>query len=286
MDQELDITPRTLQQETQGSLFPLIWLVLSALLWGMLPILFLYIPLGSLELLLPKTNRLRQSMRRIREEVFTGMIKSYLRMQPWYRPEYCLEELTKIKKRSSPQGILLISNHRSHLDVFLFLSQVKGIQVLARESLFKVPVLNLMMKLTRQIPAQSGNLKSLARAAEIIRERLRSGESVLIFPEFTRCPAHFCGVQPFSLLPFQIAVQEKVAILPLVVTGTDEAWPRGTLRLKRSSRKQKIVALPAIEIHGTEDLQKLRDFVQHNILTVVQEEYRHEAQNPPLHSHL
>jgi 1-acyl-sn-glycerol-3-phosphate acyltransferase len=117
-----------------------------------------------------------------------------------------------------------------------------------------------MMILTRQIPTEKGDWKSLQEAAQTVQKRLQHGERVLIFPEFKRCEGNFEGVNPYSMLPFQIALHEKVKILPLVVYGTDHVWPKGSLNLN-TKPKQRVIALEAIDTKLFESAQELRDKV-------------------------
>ncbi len=130
------------------------------------------------------------------------------------------------------QGVLLVSNHRSHLDVFLLLSQVKGIRILAKQDLLYIPFLGVMLLASRQILVRRGRLSSFLRAMNTVRKYLKTGETVHVFPEMTRCEPGFQGVSDFVLAPFQVARETGVPVIPLVIQATDEAWPRGAFALK------------------------------------------------------
>ena len=64
---------------------------------------------------------------------------------------------------------------------------------------------------------------------EKVREGIRAGDSVHVFPEMTRCPLGWQGTQKFHLAPFHIAFQEKAPVTPIVFRGTDAVWPKGKL---------------------------------------------------------
>src|SRR4051812_5056198 len=49
-------------------------------------------------------------------------------------------------------GALTVSNHRSHLDAFILLSQIPNVRMVCKQALFFVPFLALMMRAMRQIP--------------------------------------------------------------------------------------------------------------------------------------
>jgi 1-acyl-sn-glycerol-3-phosphate acyltransferase len=147
-------------------------------------------------------------------------------VQPWFNSEIEIE-LPKNHKG----GVLLVSNHRSHLDVFILLSRIQGIRVLAKSTLFKIPFLALMMRSTRQIGVERGRFDAWVKAMDTVKERLRAGERVHVFPEMTRCAPGFRGVQPFTAGPFLAALQEDAVILPLVFKNTDGVWPKGQVGL-------------------------------------------------------
>ena len=149
-------------------------------------------------------------------------------VQPWLRSTV---DLKVPKKTASDRGILFVSNHRSHLDVFFLLAGIAGIRVLARSNLFRIPFLGLMMRATRQIRVERGRLDAWVRAMREVAERLRKGERVHIFPEMTRCSQGFNSVQPFAAAPFLVAIQEDVSVVPIVFKNTDGVWPKGHLGL-------------------------------------------------------
>ncbi|MEZ4814364.1 MAG: 1-acyl-sn-glycerol-3-phosphate acyltransferase [Bdellovibrionota bacterium] len=236
------------------------WLVLTAIAWGAPIIISLYLPLALIEKLIGRKTKLGKYIYNFRKKLFANGIYAYLCMQKFFKPHYDLKELRTLEEKN--ERFLIVSNHRSHLDVFLFIAQIKGLQLLAKKSLFKVPLLNIMMILTRQIPAEKGDWKSLEAATLILQQRIRAGEKVLIFPEFKRCEAGLLGTNAYSLLPFRLAIQEKIKILPLVVYGTDQVWPKGSLKLKTQNVRQNVVALQVIDSQNYQSAKELRDKIQ------------------------
>lgn len=187
-------------------------------------------------------------------------MRGMMAMQPWYR--------TKIKVTIPDQdgrGLLLISNHRSHLEVFVLLSQVPGVRVLAKASLFKIPFLGLMMKLSRQIRVERGSLQAWVLAMDEVRNRLRLGETVHVFPELTRCAEGFESVCPFAAGPFLAAIQERVKILPMVFRDSDRVWPRGRAGLRFRSHME-LESLEPIDASRFTSADELRNVVHQRIL--------------------
>jgi 1-acyl-sn-glycerol-3-phosphate acyltransferase len=169
-------------------------------------------------------GRIFPSAQKIGGRALAAGTRVLLRVQPWLKGEIDIRPLN--------DGCLLVSNHRSHLDAFLVLSAVPGVRILAKEALFHVPFLGMMMRVSGQVPARKNDPESYLKAMEQIGRLLSAGERVHVFPEGTRCPPGLPGTQAFSLAPFHVAYQRKIPIVPLVISGTDEAWGRDQLGIR------------------------------------------------------
>jgi 1-acyl-sn-glycerol-3-phosphate acyltransferase len=118
-------------------------------------------------------------------------------------------------------------NHGSILDIFVVLALLPdgGVPVVKREIYYYpfvgwgVPFLPVLA-IDRGNPARA-RAALRETAARMNRERL----SVVIAPEGTRSRTGALG--RFKLGAFQIALQSHAPIVPLVIFGAFEAWPRG-----------------------------------------------------------
>ncbi|OUR99673.1 hypothetical protein A9Q84_01220 [Halobacteriovorax marinus] len=153
-----------------------------------------------------------------------------------------LEELNKLKG----QKVVLMANHRSHLDMFIFLANVFSLRAAANSYIFRVPVLGLIMRLSKHFEMEKGDVEKLEKAKLEISSAIKYKHRVLFFPEMTRCPLNFQGIQKFRLIPFQLARDEGVKIVPIVLYGTDKVWPRGTSAMF-TENKLKVKALKPID---------------------------------------
>jgi 1-acyl-sn-glycerol-3-phosphate acyltransferase len=189
-------------------------------------------------------------------------IRVLMLLQPWLRARIELPSFRLFPIQT--QGCLLVSNHRSHLDAFLLLSRVPGIRLLAKRSLFSIPFLGGMMRITRQIPTDRGDLSSFVGAMNEIQKRLEAGERVHVFPEMTRCEPGFSGTREFLLGPFHAAIRAKALVLPIVIRDTDAAWPKGRFGLSWREPVE-VRALAPMALDGFGSAEALRDEVRHRI---------------------
>ena len=119
-------------------------------------------------------------------------------------------------------AVLVAANHQSHFDPPLIAVGLRRrLNFLARKTLFKFP-LGWWIDMLDAIPLDIDGI-----GFEGIKEslkRLRGGEAILIFPEGARCwDGKIAEFKPGALT---LAVRGKAAILPTVIDGCFNAWPR------------------------------------------------------------
>lgn len=189
---------------------------------------------------------------RVPDWILQKGIRFLMLVQPWFKAE------VDIRLPAGPGGVLIVSNHRSILDVFILLSRVRGIRIMARSGLYKVPFLALMMRATRQIRVEKGHLDSWVKSLDHVRDSLRKGETVHIFPEMTRCQPGEAGVRNFVAAPFLVAIQSQATVVPLVFKDTDRAWPKGStgLRFRAPVAVRSLEPLRAADFASAEELRQ------------------------------
>jgi 1-acyl-sn-glycerol-3-phosphate acyltransferase len=129
-------------------------------------------------------------------------------------------------------GVLVVANHQSYLDPILAAAGMpRAFQPMARESLFRFAPFRWLIRSLYAFPVRRGTA-DLAAVKEALR-RLKAGGVVLVFPEGTRTRDGSIG--PMHGGPAAIAARAGVPIVPMVIDGAFEAWPR-TRRLPRPQR--------------------------------------------------
>ena len=120
-------------------------------------------------------------------------------------------------------GVLVVANHQSYLDpVLAAVGMPRPYHPMARESLFRVAPFRWLIRSLYAFPVRRG--KADLGAVREALARLRAGAVVLMFPEGTRTRDG-----SISLLhggPVAIAARAGVPVMPMVIDGAFEAWPR------------------------------------------------------------
>lgn len=120
---------------------------------------------------------------------------------------------------------VIVANHESMTDIFLMYFLDTQFRWLAKESVFKMPVVGHAMRCCHYVPVRRGEKESHQQAIEASCERIRQGLSMFFFPEGTRSDTG--EMRPFKLGAFRVAQREQVPVVPLVIKGARELLPKG-----------------------------------------------------------
>ena len=121
---------------------------------------------------------------------------------------------------------IFASNHISWFDVPALAKILPRYKFVAKAELFKVPIFGTGMRSVGMIEIQRDNRKAAFGAYDVAAERIRSGSSVIVFPEGTR--GHAYPLRPFKKGPFVLAIAAGVPIVPVIVHGTIEIMPKAS----------------------------------------------------------
>jgi 1-acyl-sn-glycerol-3-phosphate acyltransferase len=181
------------------------------------------------------------------------------RVNPWQ------VEVTGLEHVDSRNTYVVVSNHQSLADIPVICQVPLDTKWLAKAELFRVPVVGWMLRMAGDVPVDRADRRSAARALLACARYLRQGCSVVFFPEGTRSPDG--EVLPFNEGPFQLAIRERIPILPLAVAGSGDALPRGTWIFGPRQTVQ-LRILPPESVHGLDLGQSgaLRDQVRQKII--------------------
>ncbi|MEW4529565.1 lysophospholipid acyltransferase family protein [Maioricimonas sp. JC845] len=151
-----------------------------------------------------------------------------------------------------PGGALLLVNHQSMLDPLLVgLPLKRPVSFVARENLFRVPIVGWILKRTYVIP-----INRESAGTHVIREstrRMQQGFLVGVFPEGTRTRDGNLG----TLKPGFVALvrRARVPVYPVGIAGAYRIMPRGT-KFPRPRKVRVVFGDPLTEDELQEGLQR------------------------------
>ncbi len=146
---------------------------------------------------------------------------SVMRIQRW---RFQVEGLEHVPERG---GAVIAANHTSFWDFFAvlqfpYLQLGRPSRILAKESLFRVPLFGRVMVATGCIPVDRGNGGDALTHAVT---NLHSGELVLVLPEET--VSRSFELLPFKSGPVRMAQESAVPVIPAISWGSHRFFTTG-----------------------------------------------------------
>lgn len=151
------------------------------------------------------------------------------------------------------EGFLLVSNHKSNLDPpFLGAFMPFKLTFMAKEELFKIPVLGAIIRGLGAFPVKrgSGDITAIKSALKLLSEK----RNILIFPEGTRSKDSekiLEGKQGAAL----IAYKAKTTVVPVGISGRYRFRSKITIKMGKPISAEKFFKEKAT----SSDLQRFTD---------------------------
>lgn len=152
---------------------------------------------------------------------------------------------------------VVVSNHQSTADPFLLSWLPWDMRWIAKEELFRLPLLGWLLRLGGDIPVRRGNGRSVNAMLGTCLDTLAADVPVMIFPEGTRSPDG--ELLPFKDGAFELAIRAGVPVLPIALHGTHHCRPKGSLWFGEAKAVARVLEpLPTAGL-SLEDVPRLRD---------------------------
>lgn len=124
---------------------------------------------------------------------------------------------------------VIVSNHQSNIDIMAnFVAADVPIRFLAKKELFRIPIFGPSIRAIGMVEvnrtAGAGQHLALNRAAKDVIARKHS---LMVYPEGTRSREGY--MKTFKKGAFLIAVEGQLPIVPMTISGAEQAWPAGGL---------------------------------------------------------
>lgn len=144
------------------------------------------------------------------------------------------------------RNVVYIANHQGIFDVIALMMVPPEIcGFLAKQELSKIPLAGTWLEYMGCIFVNREKPREAVAALDMAEEKVRNGESFIIFPEGTRSKNGEVG--EFKNGAFRVAKNTGVPIVPVALEGTYKAWEE---KKRISPAKVKVRVLPPIETEG------------------------------------
>ncbi len=125
-----------------------------------------------------------------------------------------------------------MSNHQSYFDILALLSSVSGgFKFIVKQELMRIPVFGFAMRRAGYIGIERKEHRKAMKSMDKAAEKIKSGVSVLIFPEGTR------GIdgrlQEFKRGGFMLALKSGCDIVPVAIKNSYRIAHKGSMKINK-----------------------------------------------------
>ncbi len=159
----------------------------------------------------------------------------------------CLVAVTRIGgmkvtvegRENIPPGVCLFAaNHTSNADAPAIVGAIpRRIAILARKSLFDIPIIGYAFYLARFVPVDRENRDASLESAHQAVMYIREGFSFLVYPEGTRSADG--RLRRFKKGSFAIAIEAKIPVVPVACSGAHRIMKKHSLIIRSGKVKVK-----------------------------------------------
>lgn len=173
-------------------------------------------------------------------------------------------EMEGLEHVQKDQAQIFVANHQGYFDIFAFSGYLPvQIRWVAKSSLFKIPFVGWAMWAAGSVPVDRSNRKSSYQAFIATIGKLKSGSSIVIFPEGTRSADGTIG--PFKKGGPLLSIRSGAPLVPVTILGTRNIIKKGSFVIQPG--KVRIIISPPISSQAVAEekeeviLKNLRDVI-------------------------
>jgi len=141
-------------------------------------------------------------------------------------------------------AVLFVSNHQGNFDIPILISVLGAKSFISKTAVEKLPMIRTWMKHMNCIFIQRDNPRQSVAALGTAAEVIKSGYSVVIFPEGTRSRGENMG--EFKSGAFKIAQKAECGIVPVSISGSYRIMESNKMLIKPAEVSVNI--LPPVDI--------------------------------------
>ena len=184
----------------------------------------------------------------------------YFWANPLWRIRYSGKE--NVDKNKS---YIIVCNHQSYLDICAMYKLPLVFKWVSKMEATKIPFIGWLLPMHGDILIKRGEGKSSRRMLAEAAKWIKLGASISIFPEGTRSPNG--EMHRFKEGAFLLAKVNKLPILPVVMDGTCDMFPKKGLALGgRATLQIKVLPEISTEMVASMGTKELSDYVHAMLL--------------------
>ncbi len=166
---------------------------------------------------------------------------------------------------------IYMSNHQSYFDIFALLAGLPiDFKYILKKELMRIPLFGITVRRARHISIDRGNPRKAFESVQKAAEKIKSGYSVLIFPEGTRSPDGH--MQPFKRGGFRLALQSGCDVVPLAILNSHNIAAKGSLKVNKGVIAINIGKPISIKDYSKKNIDKLMARVREAVIVKLNEE--------------
>lgn len=137
------------------------------------------------------------------------------------------------EKVPQDRSVVVVANHQGNFDIPVLLGYFpKAAAYIGKAEIRKIPILGKWNELYGTVFIERGNPREALRAIQEGAERIKSGHSLVIFPEGTRSPDGH--VLPFKPGALKLAMKSGAPIIPVTLVNTRTVMVKNSLKIRRA----------------------------------------------------
>ena len=170
---------------------------------------------------------------------------------------------------------VFVSNHLSNADIPVISNLPWEMKWIAKKELFSLPFAGWMMRMAGDISVDRSSATKRVGVFKKCSHYLNQNVSVMFFPEGTRSRSG--KLNRFAPGAFDLAIREKIPVVPIVLDGTRECLPKNTWIFKPGVEvRMKILDPVSVLDYGKGDGKELMNHVR-NMIAAQLAEWRDQS---------
>lgn len=164
---------------------------------------------------------------------------------------------------------IYMTNHQSYFDIFALLAYVPvHFKFILKKELMEIPLFGLAMRKAGYIGVDREDPKEAILSMRKAGEKLKSGASLVVFPEGTRSVDG--RLLPFKRGAFNLAIKSGCDIVPLAICNSYLIVSKGSLKVNRGGFEMAIGKPISTNGYTKKDIFQLIDKVRDAISSLLE----------------